>query len=155
MFNLKEKIGLISSLIIISGCILKAFQLPAAAITLVIGFLSFSLIFLPCIIFSQFKKKKIIHSIAGTFLAILILGVLFKLMYWPYANFLIAWSVTISLFFITPIYILTNYLSITNNDFTENKKKKNILIGIFILTILSLKYSMINLSTIPSPYAIP
>ena len=155
MNNLNEKIGIISIIIIIIGCLLKALYLQAAAIVLTSGFLIFSLIFMPSIIFSQLKEKKIIHSIAGFFLSTLILGVLFKIMNWPFANFLVSWSVTISLFGITPIYIIRNYCANVNEDFSKEDRMKNIVIGIFIFTLLSLWYAMIDLSTIPSPYSIP
>ena len=155
MNNLTEKIGITSSIIIITGCLLKAFHLQGAAVVLTSGFFFFSLIFMPSIIFSQLKQKKIIHAIAGFFLSTLTLGVLFKIMHWPFANFLISWSVTLSLFGITPIYIISNYYTKIDGNFNEKKRVNNILIGIFILTLLSLWYAMIDLSKIPSPYSIP
>ena len=155
MNNLNEKIGISSSLIIIVGCLLKAFHLQGAAVVLTSGFLFFSLIFMPSIIFSQLKEKKIIHAIAGFLLSTLILGVLFKTMHWPYANFLISWSLTIFLFGITPIYFISNYSAKINEDFTKEDRIKNILIGVFTLVFLSLWYAMIDLSQIPSPYSIP
>ena len=155
MNTLKEKIGIISSVIIITGCLLKAFHLQGAAMVLTSGFFFFSLIFMPSIIFSQLKEKKLIHAIASFFLITLTLGVLFKIMHWPFANFLISWSVTISLFGITPIYIIKNYYAKTNESFNKKDRIKNILIGIFILTLLSLWYALIDLSKIPSPYSIP
>lgn len=155
MNNLNEKIGITSSIIIIVGCLLKAFHLQGAAVVLTSGFAIFSLIFMPSIIFSQLKEKKIIHSIAGFFLSTLIIGVLFKIMHWPFANFLISWSITISLFCVTPIYIISNYYNKINENFSKEDRMKNILIGVFILAILSLKYAMMDLSKIPSPYSIP
>ena len=155
MNNLNEKIGITSSIIIIVGCLLKAFHLQGAAVVLTLGFLIFSLIFMPSIIFSQLKEKKIIHSIAGFFLSTLIIGVLFKIMHWPFANFLISWSITISLFCVTPIYIISNYYNKINENFSKEDRMKNILIGVFILAILSLKYAMMDLSKIQSPYSIP
>ena len=155
MNNLHEKIGITSSIIIIVGCLLKAFHLQGAAIVLTSGFLMFSLIFMPSIIFSQLKEKKMIHAIAGFFLSTLIIGVIFKIMHWPFANFLISWGVTISLFGIVPIYIITNYYTKINENFSKKDRMQNIIIGIFILTLLSLWYTMIDLSKIPSPYSIP
>ena len=155
MNNINNKIGITSSAIIIIGCILKAFHLQGAAVILTSGFLLFSLIFMPLIILSQLKEKKLIHAIAGLFLSTLIIGVLFKIMHWPFANFLISWSVTISLFGITPIYIISNYYTKINENFSKEDRMKNILIGVFILAILSLKYAMMDLSKIPSPYSIP
>ena len=153
--NLNVKIGLSSSIMIIVGCLFKAFHLQGAAIVLTSGFLFFSLIFMPFIIWSQLKENKIIHAIAGFFLSTLILGVLFKIMHWPFANFLISWSVTIALFGITPTYIIRNYYAKTNENFSKKDRMKNILIGIFILTLLSLWYAMIDISKTPSPYSIP
>tara|TARA_B100001250_G_scaffold410340_1_gene436589 strand:+ start:725 stop:1192 length:468 start_codon:yes stop_codon:yes gene_type:complete len=155
MNNLNKKIGITSSIIIIVGCLLKAFHLQGAGVVLTSGFLIFSLIFMPSIIFSQLKEKKIIHAIAGFFLSTLIIGVLFKIMHWPFANFLISWSVTISLFSIAPIYIIMNYYTKINENFSKKDRMKNILIGIFILTLLSLWYAMLDLSKTPSPYSIP
>ena len=155
MNNLTEKIGISSSLIIIVGCLLKAFHLQGAGVILTSGFLFFCLIFMPTIIWSQIKRKKTIHAIAGFFLSTLTLGVLFKIMHWPFANFLISWSITISLFCVTPIYIISNYYNKINENFSKEDRMKNILIGVFILAILSLKYAMMDLSKIPSPYSIP
>lgn len=155
MNNLKVRLGIISSVIIIVGCLFKAFHLAGAAVVVASGFVMFSLIFMPLLIFSQLKQKNIIHSIAGFFLSTLIIGVLFKLMHWPFANFLISWSVTISLFGVTPIYIISNYCTKINENFSKEDRMKNILIGVFILAILSLKYAMMDLSKIPSPYSIP
>jgi len=154
MNNLNEKTGITSSILIMAGCLLKAFHLQGAAVVLTSGFLFFSLIFMPSIIFSQLKEKKIIHAIAGFFLSTLILGVLFKIMHWPFADFLISWSVTISLFGITPIYIISNYYAKINEDLSKKDRMKNILIGVLILASLSLWYAMIDISKTPSPYTI-
>ena len=155
MNNLNEKIGISSSIIIIVGCLLKAFHLQGAVVVLASGLLFFSLIFLPSIILSQLKEKKIIHAIAGFFLSTLTLGVLFKIMYWPGANFLIALSLTISLFGITPMYLISNYSTKINENFTKEDRMRNILIGVFILVFLSLWHAMIDLFKVPSSYSIP
>ena len=121
---------------------------------------SFAFLFIPLIILKKFKeesysKDQIIYSLGIILGTVLGLGFIFKIMHWPFANFLISWSVTISLFGIAPIYIIMNYYTKINNNFSKNDRMKNILIGIFILTLLSLWYAMIDLSTIPSPYSIP
>jgi hypothetical protein len=58
MKNINEKIGISSSIIIIVGCLMKAFHLQGTSFVLTSGFLFFSLIFMPSIIFSQLKEKK-------------------------------------------------------------------------------------------------
>ena len=155
MNNINFKIGVSSSVIITLGCLLKAFHLPGAAMVLTSGFLFFSLIFMPGIIFGQLKDKKILYAILGFFLSALILGVLFKIMYWRGANFLISWSITISLFGIMPIYFIDSYISKRNNSLTEEDYMKKILIGVFILAFLSLWYALIDISKIPNPYSMP
>ncbi|MEC7645958.1 MAG: hypothetical protein VX689_00560 [Bacteroidota bacterium] len=155
MNNINFKIGVSSSVIISLGCLLKAFHFPGAAMVLTSGFLFFSLIFMPGIIFGQLKDKKILYAILGFFLSALILGVLFKIMYWRGANFLISWSITISLFGIMPIYFIDSYISKRNNSLTEEDYMKKILIGVFILAFLSLWYALIDISKIPNPYSIP
>jgi uncharacterized membrane protein len=80
---------------------------------------------------------------------------LFKIMHWPFANFLISWTVTISLFCITPLYIIVNYLKKTNELFTKKNRLQNILIGILSLAFLSLWYALIDFSKTPNPYSIP
>ena len=155
MNTITLKIGVSSSVIIILGCLLKAFHLQGAAIVLISGFLLFSLIFIPRIIFTQLKEKKIIYAILGFFLSTLILGVLFKIMHWRGANFLISWSITISLFGIMPIYFLNSCISRWNNSLTKEDQMRKILIGVFILAFLSLWYALIDISKIPSPYSIP
>ncbi|MDG1900949.1 MAG: hypothetical protein P8I80_01860 [Bacteroidales bacterium] len=153
MENTNVKIGISSSIIIIVGCLFKMFHLQGAEEVLTLGFLIFSLVFMPFIIFSQIKERKIINGIAGIFVSALIIGVLFKIMFWPGANFLISWSVTISLFIITPIYILSNYFKTIDENFSKEDRMKKIIFGVFILTFLSLWYAMIDISS--APYSIP
>ena len=153
MENTNVKIGISSSIIIIVGCLIKMFHLQGAEEVLTLGFLIFSLVFMPFIIFSQIKERKIINGIAGIFVSALIIGVLFKIMFWPGANFLISWSVTISLFIITPIYILSNYFKTIDENFSKEDRMKKIIFGVFILTFLSLWYAMIDISS--APYSIP
>ncbi len=155
MNNINLKIGISSSVIIMLGCLLKAFHLQGAAIVLTSGFLLFSLIFMPFIIFTQLKEKKILYAILGFFLSALMLGVLFKIMHWRGANFLISWSITISLFGIMPIYFINSYISKRNNSLTKEDYMKKILIGVFVLSFLSLWYALIDISKIPNPYSIP
>ena len=155
MNNINFKIGVSSSVIISLGCLLKAFHFPGAAMVLTSGFLFFSLIFMPGIIFGQLKDKKILYAILGFFLSALILGVLFKIMYWRGANFLISWSITISLFGIIPFYFIKSYLSGKNDNFSKEDQIKKRLIGVFIFLFLSLWYALIDVSKIPNPYSIP
>ena len=83
------------------------------------------------------------------------LGVTFKIMHWPYATFLITWSVTIALFLLTPIYLFLLYKIRINEKYNIDDKLKDVFIGVFILACLSMWYLMIDLNQIPSPYSLP
>ena len=149
------KLGILSSVLIILGCLFKAFHLQGAAAVLTIGFLFFALIFMPLIIVLQFKERKIIHALAGFLFSVLTLGVLFKIMQWPGAIFLISWSVTILLFIVTPLFIIQHFFKEINDSYTVKDRTNNILLGAIILAALSLWYALIDLSRTPGPYELP
>ena len=152
MKNFSLKIGIGSSILIIVACLFKAFHWPGAGMLLSSGFLLFSFGFVPLLIVSLLKQKKIIESIAALFMSAITLGVLFKIMRWPYADFLITWIVTLSLFGLSPLYFFKTYSTKINDKFTLKDRNKRILVAVFILTILSLWFAMIDLSRDPSPF---
>ena len=83
------------------------------------------------------------------------LGVTFKIMNWPYANFLITWSVSIALFLLTPLHLFRLYKNGVNEKYNLDDKLKDVFIGVFILACLSMWYLMIDINQIPSPYSLP
>jgi hypothetical protein len=155
MNQINSKIGITSSIIIMIGCLLKAFHLQGTGALISLGFLLFSLVFIPTLVYSQLKDKKIIYALGFFFTSTLMLGVLFKVMHWPYANFLISWSVTIALFAIMPLYFITTYSNKINEEFTKEDRTRKVFIGVFIVAFLSMWYLMIDIQQIPSPYSIP
>jgi len=155
MSKINSKIGIISAIIIFIGCIFKAFHLKGAIALFLAGNLSFSIVFIPAIIYYLLNKGKIFSPICYLFFGAVMLGVTFKIMHWPYANFLITWSVTISLFLLTPIYLFRLYISGVNEKYSLDDKLKDIFIGVFILACLSMWYLMIDINQIPSPYYLP
>lgn len=112
MKNILKISGIASALLTLLGATLKTFHLPGAAITIVLGGLIFSLIFLPLMIALKFKDEakrtdKIVLSI-GFLLGIMVsMGIIFKLMHWPYANFLMRWGITLFVFGYVPLYFLS------------------------------------------------
>ena len=112
MKNILKISGIASALLTLLGATLKTFHLPGAAITIVLGGLIFSLIFLPLMIALKFKDEakrtdKIVLSI-GFLLGIMAsMGIIFKLMHWPYANFLMRWGLTFFVFGYVPLYFLS------------------------------------------------
>ena len=155
MNKINSKIGIISAMMIFTGCILKALHLKGAVALFLAGNLSFSILFIPAIIYNLLNKGGVFNSICCFLFSSMMLGVTFKIMHWPYANFLITWSVTIALFLLTPIYLFRLYKSGINEKYNIDDKLKDVFIGVFILACLSMWYLMIDLNQIPSPYSLP
>ena len=135
-----EIYGVVHTLIIIMGCILKELNLPFSNITLIIGFGGICGVIMPYYIFSKLKEGKIIIAIGIFFFNTLSLGLWFKVMKWPLVEFLVNWSLTFSLFGVIPIFFINNYLKKINEKFTAEDRKKNILMGVFYSTLIASFY---------------
>jgi len=104
--------GIAAAVITLAGAMFKTFHWPGAGIMLVTGGVLFSLIFLPLLIALKFrdeeqKTDKWVFTI-GLLIGIgMTLGVIFKLMHWPGANFLMRWSLTAFVFGYVPLYFVT------------------------------------------------
>ena len=135
-----EIYGVVHTLIIILGCILKELNLPFSNITLIIGFGGICGFIMPYYIFSKLKEGKIIIAIGIFFFNTLSLGLWFKVMKWPFVEFLVNWSLTFSLFGVIPIFFINNYLKKINEEFTAEDRKKNILMGVFYSILIASFY---------------
>ena len=135
-----EIYGVVHTLIIILGCILKELNLPFSNITLIIGFGGICGFIMPYYIFSKLKEGKIIIAIGIFFFNTLSLGLWFKVMKWPFVEFLVNWSLTFSLFGVIPIFFINNYLKKINEEFTAEDRKKNILMGVFYSVLIASFY---------------
>lgn len=95
--------GFVSIGLLMTASILKTFHLPGAGAAYVLGGVFFSLIFLPLmIIFSVknnvSKNEKWVVSLGFVLGMVACLGVLFKVMHWPYANIMMRSSTTLFIF---------------------------------------------------------
>jgi hypothetical protein len=112
MRNTLKITGIAAAILTVLGAILKTFHLPGAGIALVMGGILFSLVFLPLMIVLKFKDEesktdKWVFSI-GFLLAMLItLGIIFKLMHWPYAHIMMFSGLTTFIFGYVPLYFIT------------------------------------------------
>ncbi len=112
MKNTLKISGIISSILTIFGAIFKIMHWPGASVLIVLGGLSFSLIFLPLMIVLKFKDEESTTSkwvfSFGFLLAMgAATGTIFKLMHWPGASFLMLWSISIFIFGFVPLYYIT------------------------------------------------
>tara|TARA_R110002049_G_scaffold85790_9_gene218178 strand:- start:1537 stop:2640 length:1104 start_codon:yes stop_codon:yes gene_type:complete len=104
--------GISTVFLILVGAILKTLHLPGAGITFLLGGFSFAFLFLPILIIIKFKDDetttdKVVFSF-GLLLAMAIsVGVIFKIMHWPYANMLMYAGTIIFTLLYVPIYFFT------------------------------------------------
>jgi len=112
MKNTLKITGILSALLSLMGALLKSFHLPGAGVSLVLGGLLFSLIFLPLLIILKFRDEtnptdKWVLSIGFTIGIFAILGIIFKLFSWPYANILMRGSTVAFVFGYVPLYFIS------------------------------------------------
>jgi len=128
------------------GAILKTFHLPGAAMAIVLGGFTFSLIFLPLLIAIKFRDEeskvdKAVFSFGFLIAMILSAGLIFKLMHWPFANVMMLSSTVAFTFVYVPIYFFTR---VRRADLRFNTIVNSVLMmvcgGIFF-TLFDLSYS--------------
>lgn len=112
MKNTVKISGTISGILILLGAIFKTMHWPGAGMMIVLGGLFFSLVFLPLMIVLKFKDEesktdKWVFAFGFLMAMGAATGIVFKVMHWPYANFLMRWSVTFFLFGYIPLYYFT------------------------------------------------
>jgi hypothetical protein len=112
MKNTLVKSGLISAALTLLGVLFKIMHWPGASMMLVLGVAIFGLLFIPLMIVLKFKDEakpidKWVLSI-GLFLGMTTsIGVLFKVMHWPFASILILSSLAAFILVFVPTYFIT------------------------------------------------
>ena len=148
-------IGIIASATIFLGCLFKAFHLSGAAFMFVAGMLLFSFGFIPLLIWELLKNKHWVWALFSAFLSALMMGALFKVMHWPYANFIIAWGISIILFGIIPLHFFKILLNPVNESYPPEIRRRDVFLGALMLAFFSSWYLLMDLSSIPSVYSLP
>lgn len=106
--------GMLTAGLTVAGAIFKTMHWPGAGILILAGGLSFSLVFLPLLIAIKMrddasKMDKAVFSV-GFFLGMMMsLGLVFKLMHWPYANILMMTGVLLFTAVYVPLYFFSRY----------------------------------------------
>lgn len=104
--------GVLTALFTVMGAILKTFHLPGAGITIVLGGFLFSLVFLPLLIAIKLKDEdsktdKAVFSLGFLLAIAMSAGLIFKLMHWPGATFLMLGGTVLFTFVYVPLYFFT------------------------------------------------
>ena len=121
----------------------KIFHLPGAGALFVITVVLFSSLFLPLVILIKLKDEskkteKMVYSFGFLLGISTSIGVLFKLMHWPYAGILMLSGVSIFTFIYVPLYYITQ--SRTTKD-----KYQTILLSILMFTVGGLMFALFDL----------
>lgn len=112
MKNTLKISGMTAGALTLLGAMLKTFHLPGANICMLLGGALFSLVFLPLMIVLKFRDEekttdKLVLSMGLLIGMFAFVGIQFKLLHWPYANFLMRWSTTAFIFGYIPLYFIT------------------------------------------------
>lgn len=112
MRNTLKITGIVSALFTILGASLKVLHYPGAGIFIQLGGILFSLVFLPLMIVLKFKDEekkvdKFVLSLGFLIAMISFIGVLFKLMHWPWASVLMISGISAFVFAYVPLYYFT------------------------------------------------
>lgn len=106
--------GITSIILIMLGVTFKSMHWPGAGIMVVLGLAFFSLIFIPLNIILKFKDDKaknnrLIMTVGLLTASAATIGVLFKIMHWPYANIIMFSSLLVFMIVFIPIYFIVKY----------------------------------------------
>lgn len=107
-------IGFISTIFTFLGSFFKIMHWQGASVIIIMGAFSFAFIFIPLLIFLKFKEvsflfDKFIYSIGIALGTLLMVGFIFKLMYWPWATILMLSSIVIFNFAYIPLYFISRF----------------------------------------------
>jgi hypothetical protein len=104
--------GTISAAFLSMGLIFKFMHWPGASLGILLGITLLSMVFLPLMFILKMKEKQQVKDKLtigiGALAGILIsMGILFKVMHWPFANIMMNSSMFILLFLFLPFYFFT------------------------------------------------
>ena len=133
--------GILTIILIMMGVLFKTMHWPGAGILIVLSLTSFSLVFIPLNIVLKFKDdqesgNRIIMTLGLLTAAASTIGVLFKIMHWPYANKIMFGSLLVFMFI--PVYFIIKYRS-------PESKFNAIINTTFMVGAAGMLFALINL----------
>jgi hypothetical protein len=133
---MKQKIyilGVITAIIISTGLILKVNHWPTAGILITAGSLILVLIFLPVALINNYKaegnsQNKLLYIVTYITCLVVFIGMLFKIMHWPYAGIGLLIALPFPYIVFLPVFLVV----------TAKNKHFNIYNTVFVLFLLAL-----------------
>lgn len=114
MKNSTKTIGVLALALMAFGAMFKIMHWPFAGIMLAISFVFLTFVFFPALLYVMYrdvneKKQLGIYVVAFISGAIFFMGVLFKLMHWPFANYLFMPGLALITYVLIPLVIFLRY----------------------------------------------
>jgi hypothetical protein len=133
---MKQKIyilGVVTAMIISTGLIFKVFHWPGAAILITAGILFLVLLFLPAALINNYKaegnsQNRMLYIVTYITCFVVFIGMLFKLMHWPYAGIGLFIALPFPYIVFLPVFLVV----------TAKNKNYNIYNTVFVLLLLAL-----------------
>jgi hypothetical protein len=133
---MKQKIyilGVVTAIIISTGLILKVNHWPTAGILITAGSLILVLIFLPVALINNYKaegnsQNKLLYIVTYITCLVVFIGMLFKIMHWPYAGIGLLIALPFPYIVFLPVFLVV----------TAKNKHFNIYNTVFVLFLLAL-----------------
>ncbi len=130
--------GLVSLILLGLATVFKIMHWPWAGVGMVLGFFILGMLFFPSAIYVNFrdshkKKNLLLHLTALLGGIIFMAGILFKIMHWPWAGFMIIIGTTVLLWIFLPILL---YVQIKKAK--SRQEKVLYVIGVFSLIIFEM-----------------
>jgi hypothetical protein len=134
---MKQKIyilGLVSSMILVTGAVFKFSHWPAAAILMTTGTFLLLILFLPAALINNFKangnsQNKILYIVTYITCFVVFTGMLFKIQHWPFAGLAIMIALPFPFIVFLPVWL---YVTSKIKNFDINNT-------IYVLFLLSLQ----------------
>ncbi len=135
--------GITAAILLLLGSIFKIQHWPGAGFIYILGAASLCLLFMPLFLAVRIKEKigklNVVSNVVGTIGAItMCFGILFKIMYWPFAGILMNTGGVLLLFIFLPLYIYSGFKS-------KQLKTSTIVPIIVAVAGFSLMFSLVKL----------
>jgi hypothetical protein len=132
---MKQKIyilGVVATMILVTGTIFKVNHWPAAGILLITGTLILVLLFLPAALINNFKaegksKNKMLYIVTYITCFVVFTAMLFKIMHWPHAGIGLLIALPFPYIVFLPVFLVV----------TSKNKNFNIYDTVFVLLLLA------------------
>ncbi len=136
-------IGIAAAVLLLVATFLKIYHMPGAGIMYVLGGFLLSFIFLPLMLTIKIKEKiskpRIWLNVAGTISGFLLVnGIFFKVMHWPWANNLMTTGGVLALLVFLPLYI---YVYIKNKEM----RTTTITTAVLVVGAMSMLFALVKL----------